>query len=367
MPRQTAETKLLAERFGIGIDSGGSYLCPALDMRDSQVAMDAAGRLLAMDASPTNQLQPELITQSNAGIPAYLANYLDPELVRVLTTPLKAVEIWLAAGGKGEVKKGDWTTDTVQFPLTEFAGEVSSYGDKNNNGRAQSNANWEPRQSYHYQVFTEWGDKELAKAGLAKIDRAAELNLASAFVMNTFQNYSYFYGVSGLDNYGLLNDPSLSAALAPLGSTWKVYSLAGNGAAIIADILDMFVQLQSQVVDNIEMEDPLVLAMPPGVQPYLLTPMQNVYGTPSVKAYLAEAFPKMVIKTAAQYATTSGNLVQMIAPMVQGQSTGFACFTEKMRAHAIVRETSSTHQKKSGGTLGSIIKFPAGISQKLGV
>jgi len=120
-------------------------------------------------------------------------------------------------------------------------------------------------------------------------------------------------------------------------------------------------------VDNIEMEDDLVLVMPPNVQPFLLNTMQNVYGTPSVKAYLKEAFPKMVIKTAAQYATPSGNLIQMIAPKVQGQSTGFACFTEKMRAHAIVRDTSSTYQKKSGGTFGSIIKFPAGIAQLLGV
>ena len=367
MPRQTQETKMLAENFGIGIDSGGAYLCPAIDLRNSQTGLAAMERLLAMDAAPTNALQSQLITQGNAGIPAQLTNFLDPEIIRVLTVPLKAVEIWLAAGGKGEVKKGDWTTESIQFPLTEFTGETSSYGDFNNNGRAGSNVNWEPRQAYHYQVFTEWGDKELARADLAKIDRAAELNLASAHVMNTFQNYSYFYGVSGLDNYGLLNDPALSAPLTPVNGTWKAASVAGTGAIIVADVLDMFVQLQSQVVDNIEMEDPLVLTLSPNVQPYLLTPMQNVYGTPSVKAYLAEAFPKMVIKTAAQFATSSGNLVQMMAPKVQGQTTGFACFTEKMRAHAIVRDTSSTHQKKSGGTFGSIIKFPAGISQKLGV
>jgi len=367
MPRMTQETKLLAERYGIGIDSGGSYLCPAIDMRDSQVAMDAAAQIFATDAAPTNLLQPELITVSNAGIPAFLSNYLDPEIVRVLTVPLKAVEIWLAAGGKGEVKKGDWTTDSIQFPMTEFIGETSSYGDFNNNGRANSNANWEPRQTYHYQVITEWGDKELAKAALAKIDRAAEINLASVFVMNTFQNYTYLYGVSGLDNYGLINDPTLSAPITPAAGTWKSLAAAGTGAGIVADVLNLFVQLQSQVLDNINMNDPLVLTIPPLVQPYLLTPMQNVYGTPSVKAYLKEAFPNMEIVTCAQFATPSGNLVQMMVPKVQGQSTGFACFTEKLRAHRVVSDTSSIHQKKSGGTAGSVIKFPAGIGQLLGV
>jgi hypothetical protein len=38
-----------------------------------------------------------------------------------------------------------------------------------------------------------------------------------------------------------------------------------------------------------------------------------------------------------------------------------------MRAHAIVRKTSSTHQKKSGGTWGFILKIPAGVASLLGV
>ena len=358
MPRQTSETRFLAERYGIGIDTGSALLCPSIDLRDSQVAMDAANRLLlAMDAAPTNALQSQLITAGNAGIPAYLSNYLDPEVVRVFTTPLKAVEIF------GEQKKGDWTTDTAQFPMIEVAGEVSSYGDKNHNGRASANVNWEPRQSYHYQVFTEWGDKELAKAGLAKIDWASEQNLSSAIIMNTFQNKSYFFGVSGLDCYGLLNDPALTAPISPSAGAWTAST---TGLVIVADITAIFIQLQKQLQDNISMDDELTLAMPATLQPYLLTPMALTYGSPSVKAYLKEAFPNMTVKTAVQYATTSGNMIQMIAPSVQGQKTGFCSFTEKMRAHAVVRETSSTHQKKSGGTWGAIIKLPVAIASGLG-
>ena len=125
-------------------------------------------------------------------------------------------------------------------------------------------------------------------------------------------------------------------------------------------------QLQQQLQGNIEMEDDLILGLPSTLQPYLLTPMQNVYGTPSVRAYLKEAFPKMEIKTAQQYVLSGGNLVQLIAPKVQGQKTGFCAFTEKMRAHAIVRKTSSTHPKKSGGTWGAIIKIPAAMASMLG-
>jgi hypothetical protein len=42
---------------------------------------------LAMDA------QPALLTANNAGVPAWLTNYVDPELVRILVAPMKAALI----------------------------------------------------------------------------------------------------------------------------------------------------------------------------------------------------------------------------------------------------------------------------------
>jgi hypothetical protein len=356
MPKYfTDKTQLLAERFGIGMDSGDHLLIPAVDILSTMgMSMDQAMQL-AMDA-PTNLLQAGLITQSNAGIPNYLSNYLDPEIVRVLTVPLKAVDIF------GEAKKGDWLMDSAQFPIIESTGEVSSYGDDNENGLVGANANWIPRQSYHFQTFTHWGDKELAKAGLAKLDWAAEQNVSSALIMNTFMNRAYFLGVAGLSNYGLINDPALSPSISPLNGLWK----SCTGVQIVADIQNLFVTLQQQLQGNIELEDPLILALPSTLQPYLLTPMANIYGTPSVKAYLKEIFTNLQFKTAQQYVTGSGNLIQLISPKVQGQSTGFCAFTEKMRAHAIVRKTSSTHQKKSAGTWGCIIKLPIAIASLLG-
>jgi hypothetical protein len=355
MKNFTDKTLFLAERYGIGMDSGDSALIPALDVK-SRTGMTVDQALQLAQDAPANVLQPGMITATNAGIPNYLSNYLDPEIVRVLTTPLKAVDIF------GEAKKGDWLMDSAQFPVIESTGEVSAYGDDNESGLVGANTNWMPRQSFHFQTFTRWGDKELAKAGLAKIDWAAEQNVSSALIMNTFMNKAYFFGVTGLSNYGLTNDPALSPSLTPLNGAWK----AATGSQIVADVQNLFVTLQTQLQGNIEMEDPLILALPSTLQPYLLTPMQNVYGTPSVKAYLKEAFPKMDFKTAQQYVTGSGNLVQLIAPTVQGQKTGYCAFTEKMRAHAIVRRTSSTHQKKSAGTWGAIIKLPLAIASLLG-
>ncbi len=353
--QQHKDIALLADTYGI--------LFPgAVDYRDSSVGMDAANKLIAFDAAPPNALQPQLVTQMNAGVPAYLANYLDPELMRVLTAPVKAAEIF------GEAKKGDWTTLTATFPVVESAGDVASYGDYKNDGSTGANVNYEARQSYHYQTFTRWGDRELEMAGLAKIDWAAEQNLASAIAFNKFQNKSYFFGVTGLDNYGWLNDPSLNAAIVPItktagGTTWA----KGTGLEIWSDIQALYKQLQTQLSGNLDMGSKMTLVMSPLVQTTLLTPMSNVYGSGSVEEYVKKAFPGLVIQVAVEYSTASGELVQLFVDQVQGQKLGFCAFTEKMRAHAIVRETSSTMQKKSAGTWGAIVKFPAAISQMLGV
>ena len=109
--------------------------------------------------------QPALVTVSNSGIPAFLSTYVDPKLIEVLVSPMKAAEI---VGD--EVKKGDWTTETAMFPVVESTGETSSYGDYSENGNAGVNSNFPQRQSYHYQVMTQWGERELERAGLVQFE-----------------------------------------------------------------------------------------------------------------------------------------------------------------------------------------------------
>jgi hypothetical protein len=348
--RQHKHIRLLADTFGIVFDGAVDYMSSSEGLLWKQ-------RVLAGDAAPPNALQPQMITVGNAGIPAYLANYVDPDLTRVLTAPLNSVEIF------GEAKKGDWTTMTATFPMIESSGQVSSYGDYNNGGSVDANVNFEPRQSYHYQAFTRWGDRELEMMGLGKIDWAAEQNIATALTFNTFQNKSYFYGIAGLDNYGWLNDPSLNAPIAATG-VWSGLT----GVQIWTDIQRIFRQLQTQLDGNLNMSDKMTLVLSPLVQPFLLTPMSavGVTGNTSVEDYLKKAMPNCTVKTAPQYSTASGELIQLFVEQVQGQKLGFCAFTEKMRAHAIVRETSSTHQKKSAGTWGAVLKLPAAIAQLIG-
>lgn len=343
--KRNQDLALLEKHFGIVFPGAQDYL-PDEFRADYGLAMDAAG---------------PLVTVSNAGIPGYLLNYIDPELTRVLTTPMQGAVIL------GESKKGDWTTLTATFPVVESTGEVSSYGDFNNNGRAGANTNFPQRQSYHYQTMTEWGERELDMAGQAKINWAAELNIASALVLNKFQDNSYFFGIAGLQNYGLLNDPNLSAPIAPgatgtgSGTLWSTK----DGQQVYDDISQrLFAQLVTQTRGLVTRRDKMKLCMSPEIEVNLTK--TNQYNV-NVADLLAKNFPNLTVETAVQYATGSGQLVQLIAESIDGQNVGTAAFTEKMRAHAIVRDTSSFKQKKSQGTWGAIIKVPMAIASMIGV
>ncbi len=311
------------------------------------------GQRLGMDS------QPGLITTSNAGIPAMLSTYIDPKLIEVLVTPMKAAEIL------GEQRKGDWLTETAMFPMVENTGETSAYGDFVTNGRAGANVQFENRQSYLYQTITQWGERELERMGLAKVDWAARLNISSALALNKFQNESYFYGLAGLQNYGLLNDPSLSAALTPStktagGTGWK----NALPTEILADIQALFAELQSQTGSNLEMEAEMTLALHATSELYLMN--TNQYGKTALEM-IKVVFPNLRVVQAPQYLSGTTYSAQLIVKSVQGQDTGYCAFNEKMRAHRVIQAESSFKQKKTQGTWGAIITYPAGIAQMSGI
>ncbi|MEX3614243.1 MAG: major capsid family protein [Burkholderia gladioli] len=338
-----ADFAQLERIYGIHMPQVVDYV-PAEYKHDFDLAMDAAG---------------PLVTTSNSGIPSYLANFIDPEFTRILTTPMKAAQIM------GETKKGDWTTLTATFPVVESTGQVSSYGDYNNNGSVNVNANFPQRQSYHYQTITQWGERELEMAGLAKINWANEQNMASALVLNKFQNRSYFFGIAGLQNYGLLNDPNLSAPITPLtkaagGVTWD----KATANEVYSDVVAIFKQVQSQSGGIIDKDASMKLCLSPGAS--LALTKTNEFNV-NVYDLLKKNFPNVAFETAVEYATSSGELVQLIVGNVEGQDTGYCAFTEKLRAHAIVRDTSSFMQKKSQGTWGAIIRVPFAIASMIGV
>ena len=373
MRARNPELDVLAERAGIVFDAAMDFLprLPGtggqaqdskfsdLDRHKVSIALDEF--LGAMDAPTYNQ--PSLITSPNAGIPAFLTTYLDPKLIEVLLTPMKSEDIY------GVTKKGDWTTQTAMFAMIEMTGETSAYGDFNEDGRSDANVNYPQRQSFLYQTMTEWGELQLERMGLGKVDWAARLNISSANTLNRFGNLMNFFGVANLQNYGGLNDPSLSAALTPAtkaagGTSWA----NALPTEILADVQAMFAGLQSASTGspgNVTRDARMTLAIDPTSDVYMAN--TNAFGLTAAEM-IRKAFPGITVKTAPEYLSGTTYSAQLIVDeWFDGQRTAECAFNEKMRAHRIVPATSSFKQKKTAGGWGTIIYRPIGIVTMSGI
>lgn len=350
-------------------EAAGVYLPDAQAYTWSDVKVN----FMAMDA------QPALSTAPNSGIPAFLTTLIDPDVYRVVFAPTRAAEIF------GETRKGTWIDQTAMFPVVEATGEVSSYGDYNENGRSGANMNWPQRQSYLFQTISEYGELEIERAGLGRVNWVGEVDTAGTTVLARFLNQTYFLGIQGLQNYGLLNDPNLSAPLSPSTKAYGGVKWTNNGQ-IVATANEIFADIQalwikvvaqtsgvSQTPNQIDADAKMTLAMSP--ESLVAMTATNSFGV-NVKALLKENFPNLRVISAVQYGAQSatnpagiagGNLVQLILDDVDGQDVGYCAFNEKLRSHPIIRAMSSWKKKMTAGSWGAIIRQPAGLSQMLGV
>lgn len=326
--------RALADRAGIVFDTGA-------EVRE---LTNEAKAMIAMDQTPT-------ITAPNGGLPALFTTYVDPKVIEVVVSPMKMAQVF------GEVKKGDWTDTTLVFPVLENVGEVSTYGDFNDNAMSDANTDFPIRQPYHYQTNIRLGEREMAMMGRAKIDWASTKQISAALVLNKFQNKSYLYGISGLQNYGMLNDPDLKAPISQ--SSWD--SLDAN--AIYGNIVALYSKvLVPQTSGTIDRTTSMKLILSPTMDVHLTK--TNEYKV-NVTDLLAKNFPNISIEVVPEYSTAAGEIVQLIVESLEGQDTVDLAFTEKMRVHTLIQTGSGWQQKRSQGTAGAVIYRPNLIAQAL--
>jgi hypothetical protein len=344
------DAQRLAEDWGIVMPFAMDYMPP-----DRRMALDAA--------------QPGLISTPNAGVPGFFTQLVDPEVVRILQAPNKGAEIL------GEQKKGSWVDQTIFIPVVENTGEVATYGDYNTMGRSDVNESWEQRQSYLFQTIIEYGDLEVERAGAAKLELVSEKQQSAAKTLDKFMDLIYHFGVQGMQNYGLTNDPGLwvnltpavKAAHATSGTNAWMFNGAVQASAleIYTDFQMMFNLLTTHSNGYITAETPMRFVYPNQVAAALTA--VNDFGI-TIKAYIKESFPNIEYVSDPRYTgLTGGNLVQLIAGEFDGNKTGYCGFNEKSRDHSLVRSLSSYAQKKTAGSWGAIIRYPLAIAGMVGV
>lgn len=311
---------------------------------------------LALDAQSPMQ------TAINAGVPAMLSSFIDNKTITVLTQPNAASTLF-----DGEMQSGTWVTTTTYFMVVEQVGEVAAYGDRSTGGMAGINTNYPQRDSYHFQCIATWGAQQMDRAGLQKLNYAAAVRAAAVAVLQKGMNVMYFNGVAGLRNYGILNDPNLPAPITPKAKQLGGFTWAnGTAEEIYQDFMKIFKQAQTQSGGMVTMEMPMRFNMPSICATELLK-TNSLTSQTSVMDMLKKAFPKCEIRTASEFSTGGGNLLQLVIPELQTQEVGQPAFTEKLRGHNIVTGLSDWQQKQSSGGWGMVYRNPFLVTSMLGI
>jgi hypothetical protein len=213
-----------------------------------------------------------------------------------------------------------------------------------------------------------------------RINYVGELTSAASGLLNRFGNLAYAFGIVGLQNYGIINNPFLSPFLSPAlkafgGTTWfNNGSPAATANEVYNDFLAVVEQIISQTNGAVEKDDPMTAALSP--QSMLAMAFTNSFGV-SVADLLKKGFPNMKIMSAPQYgqktatnnqgASTVGNVFQIIVDRIDNQKIAYPAFNEKLRAHKLIPESSSWRQKMTSGVWGTITRMPVGIAGMIGV
>lgn len=302
-----------------------------------------------------------LVTVPNSTVPAELLAYYDPRVIDIVTRPRKAREIF------NEVQKGDWTTPYAKFKQNELTGSTQPYADFGQSRTSGVNYNWITRQQYVFQTLIEYGDLEEAVSAAAKIQLAADKQRAAAHVIDVDANLFYLLGVQGMDIYGILNNPELPAAIAPLpsGTASSVLWADKNTLQRYNDILALFQQLVIQGDGWIDQDSALTLVISPAASVDLGAATDfNV----SVLDMLKKYFSNLKIVTLPEMADDSaGESIMLIADDMAGNPVGELGYSDKIRAGRVVPDVSSFRQKWTSTTYGAIIYYPFAIATMRGV
>lgn len=326
--------------------------------RDGHIVLkDVSRDQLAQDAA--------LSTQPNVGAPAALYTYIDPRIIEVLFGVTNATKFF----PKSLV--GRWTQDYADFAVEEVVGKVSPYNDFANGTTSDVNYNYPVRQNFRYQTTIKYGELETAKLAEAKINLPARKQNAAAQIIARAENKFQLYGVSGMEIYGMLNDPNIPETITPISvnsnSTWaaKIAADPNNAATLVFnDVNKLWQELTANNGGHLDVNAPIVLGISNKMIGYLTQP--NQYGK-TAKVMLQENYPNIEFVQLPELSTDAGEMLYMTVRELYGDETGWSAFSMAFQLGRLVAHESSFTQKASAGTWGCVIRRPSLVATMTGI
>lgn len=319
------------------------------------------GDSMSTFANPVGSPAPNMQTTPNGGIPAFATQVMYPVVYKQLFAPLNATKFY----SERQSSTG-WSGEQEFVPRTEEAYEVVGYSDRSNTGSTHINANFEFRQQARFQVMNEWGDLEQQRYNRADIPFVAYKQDAAIQAILRTENRLYMYGVQGMPNFGLINDPALSAPIAPApdaeGNTeWS----KKDGTAIFNDVVSMVSRLIANNRGLIDTESRMKLGLGPSAINELSR--VNALGNRSALTMLKDTYSNMEFIVLPEFDTVTGGLVQLKAEILGGQPVGECVYGQKLLTFPLFVHHAQSSQKLAAGVLGTIIYRPQAVVQMVGV
>ena len=322
-----------------------------IDLGQYKVIGGIEDGVMAMDAA--------LVTTPNAGIPIELLTLFDNRAIKVLLAKRAATEIF------NEVKAGTRADAVRKFRVLENTGYTQPYSDYANNGKSDVNYNFPMRENYLFETTIAYGDQEVAETSRAKISLVADKQMAATTAIAVDMNKFYMNGVAGLQNYGLLNQPNLPAAIVAANgaggyATWS----SKTGTEIYNDIVALMSDIASRTEGNVDQQTKYKLVVGPSSNAELNK--LNAFGTETVLTLIKRNFPNLEVVVAPEYDDTTKK-IQLIALDIDGTPTGEMAYSEKLIAGRVIPDLSSYRQKFMAGTYGAVVYRPVLVSTMTGI
>ncbi|MDR1039255.1 MAG: DUF2184 domain-containing protein [Deltaproteobacteria bacterium] len=303
-----------------------------------------------------------LQTAASASVPGEFRLYLAEDVIDILTAPTVATELLSEACPAGV----DETTVIIKYPIAEKVGRTKPYDDFAHHGTADVNREYRVREQYVFQTTIAYGEMETKVSSAAKINLVAEKQAAAAETLKQDANRFYMYGVKGRNIYGLLNDPSLPAAITPAVASSGAVGWGGKTTEeIYNDVLRLYRELAVNSRGLISPRDPLTLALTNEDAVLLGTANQfNINVTDMLNKYFGS------LKIVAVPELTGADGVRkafLFAQTVNGKAVGDMVYGQKYRQLQVIPDLSSYRQKVYASTFGCVVKYPLAFAIMTGL
>ena len=344
-----------------GIYVEGAKGVMAYDTVNGKIKTNFSKTALAMDSA--------MQTTPNVGYPASLFQYIDPQIVEILFGVTNANRL------APEVKQGSWEQEYYNYAVEERISDVTAYSDRTENVTTEVNYEYNVRELARFQTVIQYGDLEVDKANQAKIALQSRKQLAGADIIARKQNQFYLYGVSGKQNYGILNEPNLNPSINPNsitvgGSTYTTWAdkvahdTASAGNHVFNDVLKLWSELASKNGGNIDQNERIILAVSNAVVSYLSAP--NQFGLTAMQM-IKDNFPNLEVVQLPELSTQAGEQIKMIVPSLYGVDTMNVAFADKLRVGRVIQTVSGQKLKMVGTSWGCILKRASLVATMMGV